>query len=433
MALSPAIGVVIITALFYNLEFRTWFSNAVKEAVSNKKIKKSIEEDINATFLKDPACNMYIQPILFYKGFMALQAYRVGNFWIRDKLGFSLYIQSMVSELYGVDIHPNSKIGCGIMIDHATGIVIGETAELGDNSIIFHGVTLGGVGSDKEKRHPKVGKNVLLSANSTILGDIKVGDNVKIGSGSVVLKDLPDKVEQTIYLPMLESQKAFYDGFIQEVHGLLNDYEKKKSKQHFQVMALTLLMRLRQICVSPALIDEEYTELTPKYIFLKERLHILQNEGYSALVFSQFTKSLDIIEKMCQDEGFSYYRLDGKTPIKKRKKCIDAFQNSNDPEFFIISLKAGGLGLNLTKASYVFHMDPWWNPAVEVQATDRTHRIGQEKNVFSFRLAMCDTIEEKILKMNENKLKLFNLFFKDSSLVKRKAGLTAQDLQYLIG
>lgn len=166
--------------------------NDVKEAVSNKKIKKSIEEDINATFLKDPACKMYCQPILFYKGFIALQAYRVGNFWRRDKLGFSLYIQSIVSELYGVDIHPNSNIGCGIMVDHATGIVIGETAELGDNSSIFHGVTLGGVGSDNEKRHPKVGKNVLLSANSTILGDIKVGDNVKIGAGSVVLKDLPN-------------------------------------------------------------------------------------------------------------------------------------------------------------------------------------------------------------------------------------------------
>ena len=167
-------------------------NNAVKEAVSNKKIKKSIEEDINATFIKDPACKMYCQPILFYKGFIALQAYRVGNFWRKDKLGFSLYIQSIVSELYGVDIHPNSKIGSGIMVDHATGIVIGETAELGDNSSIFHGVTLGGVGSDKEKRHPKVGKNVLLSANSTIIGDIKVGDNVKIGAGSVVLKNLPD-------------------------------------------------------------------------------------------------------------------------------------------------------------------------------------------------------------------------------------------------
>ena len=167
-------------------------NNIVKEAVSNKKVKESMEEDINATFLKDPACKKYYQPILFYKGFISLQAYRVGNFWKEEKLDFSLYIQSRISELYGVDIHPNSKIGCGIMVDHANGIVIGETAELGDNSSIYHGVTLGGVGLDIEKRHPKVGKNALLSANSTILGGIIIGDNVKIGAGSVVLKNLPD-------------------------------------------------------------------------------------------------------------------------------------------------------------------------------------------------------------------------------------------------
>jgi len=106
-------------------------------------------------------------------------------------LSFSLYIQSIVSEKFNVDIHPNAKMGKGIMVDHASGVVIGETAIVGDYSSIFHGVTLGGVGSEKGQRHPQVGKNVLLSANSTIVGNIKIGDNAKIGAGSVVIDDIP--------------------------------------------------------------------------------------------------------------------------------------------------------------------------------------------------------------------------------------------------
>ena len=160
-------------------------------AFKSKDIIHTIEEDINEIYQKDPACNYFFQPLLFYKGFHALQAYRVANYWVKEKLSFSLYIQSIVSEKFNVDIHPNAKMGKGIMVDHASGVVIGETAIVGDYSSIFHGVTLGGVGSEKGQRHPQVGKNVLLSANSTIVGNIKIGDNAKIGAGSVVLNDIP--------------------------------------------------------------------------------------------------------------------------------------------------------------------------------------------------------------------------------------------------
>ena len=163
-----------------------------KEAFSDKNLILALERDINAIVFKDPACNYFFQPLLFFKGFHSLQSYRVANYWYDKKLALSFYIQSKVSEIFNVDIHPNCKIGSGIMIDHASGVVIGETAEVGDNCSIFHGVTLGGIGSKRGKRHPRVGTNTLLSANSIILGNIAIGDNVKIGAGSVVLENIPD-------------------------------------------------------------------------------------------------------------------------------------------------------------------------------------------------------------------------------------------------
>ena len=164
----------------------------VNKAFLDNDIMEAIEEDINEVFKKDPACNFFFQPILFYKGFHSIMAYRVANYWVNEKPSFSMYIQSIISEKFNVDIHPNANIGKGIMVDHASGVVIGETATIGDYSSLFHGVTLGGVGSEKGQRHPQIGKNVMLSANSTIVGNIKIGDNVKIGAGSVVLNDIPE-------------------------------------------------------------------------------------------------------------------------------------------------------------------------------------------------------------------------------------------------
>ncbi|MDO8379331.1 serine O-acetyltransferase [Phenylobacterium sp.] len=150
------------------------------------------EADLKAVFERDPACKGYVQPFLFFKGFQALQTQRVANWlWGQGRETIALYLQSRMSEVFQVDIHPATKIGSGVFIDHGTGIVIGETAVIGDDVSLLQGVTLGGTGAERGDRHPKIGKGVLLGAGAKVLGNIKIGDYAKIASGSVVLKPVP--------------------------------------------------------------------------------------------------------------------------------------------------------------------------------------------------------------------------------------------------
>lgn len=150
------------------------------------------EADLKAVFERDPACKGYVQPFLFFKGFQALQTHRVAHWlWTHSRETLAFYLQSKSSEVFQVDIHPAARIGRGIFLDHGTGIVIGETATVGDDVSMLHGVTLGGTGSDRGDRHPKIGKGVLLGAGAKVLGNIHVGDYAKVASGSVVLKDVP--------------------------------------------------------------------------------------------------------------------------------------------------------------------------------------------------------------------------------------------------
>ena len=150
------------------------------------------EADLMAVFERDPACKGYVQPFLFFKGFLALQTHRVAH-WLynegRETLAF--YLQSRTSELFQVDINPATRIGRGVFVDHGTGIVIGETAVIGDDVSMLQGVTLGGTGAERGDRHPKIGKGVLLGAGAKVLGNITIGDHAKIASGSVVLKPVP--------------------------------------------------------------------------------------------------------------------------------------------------------------------------------------------------------------------------------------------------
>ncbi len=150
------------------------------------------EADLRAVFERDPACKGYLQPFLFFKGFMALQTHRLGHWlWTQGRETLAYYLQSRTSELFQVDVHPNARIGSGVFIDHATGVVIGETAVVGDDVSLLHGVTLGGTGAERGDRHPKIGKGVLLGAGAKVLGNIQIGDYAKIASGSVVLKPVP--------------------------------------------------------------------------------------------------------------------------------------------------------------------------------------------------------------------------------------------------
>lgn len=150
------------------------------------------EADLRAVFERDPACKGYVQPFLFFKGFLALQTHRVSHWlWTHSRETLALYLQSRASEVFAVDIHPNAKIGSGVFLDHGTGIVIGETAVVGDDVSMLHGVTLGGTGAQRGDRHPKIGKGVLLGAGAKVLGNIEIGEYAKIASGSVVLKPVP--------------------------------------------------------------------------------------------------------------------------------------------------------------------------------------------------------------------------------------------------
>lgn len=168
---------------------REMFNDIIRD---NPEISERARADVAAVYERDPACTSYLQPLLFFKGFMALQASRIAHaLWGRGRKPLAQFIQMRVSEVFGVDIHPGARIGKGIMIDHATSIVIGETAVIEDDVSMLHSVTLGGTGKEGGDRHPKIGRGVLIGAGAHILGNIRVGEQSRVGAGSVVLHNVP--------------------------------------------------------------------------------------------------------------------------------------------------------------------------------------------------------------------------------------------------
>jgi serine O-acetyltransferase len=158
----------------------------------DRDLPERLERDLRAVRSRDPACRSYLQPFLFYKGFAALEAHRVGHWlWRQGREVTALHLQSRVSELLQVDIHPAARLGSGIFIDHATGVVIGETSVVGDDVSILQSVTLGGNGKERGDRHPKIGRGVLISVGASVLGNIRVGEEARVAAGSVVLEDVP--------------------------------------------------------------------------------------------------------------------------------------------------------------------------------------------------------------------------------------------------
>ncbi|HCX69316.1 serine O-acetyltransferase [Parvibaculum sp.] len=174
----------------HSMQLRELFDEAMREQPD---IGEATRADIVAYYERDPACHSYIQPILYFKGFHALQGYRVAHWlWSNDRRAMALYLQSRISELFAVDIHPAAKVGRGVFIDHATGIVIGETAVVEDDVSMLHHVTLGGTGKEQGDRHPKVRRGVLISVGAKVLGNIEIGEYSRIGAGSVVLHAVPE-------------------------------------------------------------------------------------------------------------------------------------------------------------------------------------------------------------------------------------------------
>jgi non-specific serine/threonine protein kinase len=242
-----------------------------------------------------------------------------------------------------------------------------------------------------------------------------------------VAPELPPRSERIVYTDMSAAQKKLYiqtrERYRAELLGLIESEGINDTR--FRI--LEGLLRLRQIAIHPALVEKSYRSESPKFEILVETLETLQAEGHKALVFSQFVETLKLVRRVLDERRIKYVYLDGQTP--NRQSRVDLFQNDPSFPFFLISLKAGGVGLNLTAADYVIHLDPWWNPAVEMQASDRAHRIGQDKPVFVYKIIARDTVEEKILQLQERKRALVkSIIASESSFFK---SLTKEDVRTL--
>ncbi|MCP4456689.1 MAG: DEAD/DEAH box helicase [Cytophagales bacterium] len=221
---------------------------------------------------------------------------------------------------------------------------------------------------------------------------------------SQVAKDLPDKMENIRYCEMSDSQKEFYETEKSAFKNKIFDVIEKEGVRKSQMLLLQGLTRLRQIANHPLMVDDMYAGDSGKLEDISYMIKNALGENHRLLIFSQFVKHLDLIRAFLDQQNIPFAYLDGST--RDRQSQVEKFQNENDIHTFLISLKAGGLGLNLTQADYVFILDPWWNPAAEAQAIDRAHRIGQTKTVFTYKFIARDTVEEKILKLQKSKLKL---------------------------
>jgi superfamily II DNA or RNA helicase len=244
-----------------------------------------------------------------------------------------------------------------------------------------------------------------------------------------VASELPEKLEQTIYCEMGDEQQRLYnelrDHYRDSLLGIIEDQGLAKSRMH----VLEALLRLRQVACHPALLDKATAEdASAKLDVLIPHIEELLEEGHKTLVFSQFTSMLAIVRQHLDKKGIVYEYLDGQT--RDRKERVERFQSDEKCGVFLISLKAGGLGLNLTAADYVFILDPWWNPAVETQAIDRAHRVGQTRQVFAYRLICRNTVEEKIAELQQQKRELADAILEQNNSLMQN--LTTDDLRLLL-
>ncbi|AWV97991.1 DEAD/DEAH box helicase [Arcticibacterium luteifluviistationis] len=223
---------------------------------------------------------------------------------------------------------------------------------------------------------------------------------------SQVATELPEKIESVQYCDMSEEQEKVYEETKAYYRNMIIDHIQEKGVNKSQLVVLQGLSKLRQMANNPLMIDPDYEGESGKDSDVIHKLKSIIESGSKVLIFSQFVKHLTIIRKYLIDNKISHSYLDGST--KNREKEVDNFQNDDSIKVFLISLKAGGVGLNLTAAEYVFLLDPWWNPAIEAQAVDRAHRIGQKNTVFTYKFISRNTIEEKILALQNKKKRLFD-------------------------
>ncbi len=244
---------------------------------------------------------------------------------------------------------------------------------------------------------------------------------------SQVLKDLPPRTEVTLNVDLSQEEAELYESVRREAIENINQNKNNKTDTK-PMIVLAEIMKLRRLCCNPSLVYPNINIKSSKLSLLENITEELLANGHKTLIFSQFVDHLSIIRRFFDEKGYSYQYLDGSTPIRARNKAIKEFQEGNG-DFFLISLKAGGQGINLTAADFVIHMDPWWNPAVEDQASDRAHRIGQNKPVTIYKLITSNTIEEKIVQLHGKKRDLADGLLEGTDLAGR---ISTQELISLI-
>ncbi len=243
-----------------------------------------------------------------------------------------------------------------------------------------------------------------------------------------VAKDLPEKIESVVYCQMTEEQEKLYDETKSYVRNQIMGMQESGTLSRSSILVLQGLSKLRQLANHPAMVSPDYPGESGKGNDVMQRIREVVKEGSKTLVFSQFVKHLEFVAEALRAEGIPFLYLDGST--KNRMELVERFQKHDAEPIFLISLKAGGVGLNLTAAENVFILDPWWNPAIEAQAVDRAHRIGQTKTVFSYKFISQNTIEEKIVELQNTKKLLFDeLIIEEESFFK---SLTTEDILSLI-
>ena len=247
-----------------------------------------------------------------------------------------------------------------------------------------------------------------------------------------VASDLPDKIENNIYIELEDTQKKIYAAEVQKTREKFDEMVKNEgfTKARFEI--LQLIGKLKQICIDPSLVFENYNGESAKIEELLKIIKEVKENGHKMLLFTTYKKALDLVIPKLEQNGISSYYIDGSVPSKKRMELVEKF-NSDKTDVFIITLKAGGTGLNLTSATVVIHLDLWWNPQVENQATDRAHRIGQKKTVEVIRLIAKGTIEERIVELQEKKKQLAEILVDGEDIKENQfSKLTEEDIKKLL-
>jgi SNF2 family DNA or RNA helicase len=244
----------------------------------------------------------------------------------------------------------------------------------------------------------------------------------------MVAKDLPPIMEQVVYCEMTPEQKSYYESEKSSIRNAIFEALDKGGSQQYAILALKSLTRLRQIANHPATVEPDYTGGSGKFDQMMETLESIISEHHHVLVFSSFVKDLKLMEHELSARKIHYAKLTGAT--QNRQEVIETFSRDDRIKVFLISLKAGGVGLNLTKADYVFMLNPWWNPAAEAQAINRAHRIGQVRNVFVYRFISTETIEEKIARLQEKKSLMADTFVKSNNPL---ANMSPEEMKELFG